>query len=92
MNSYSTKKLSRKRAVIRALGLGLGGLAPLATGLVGMWGYATRGYFIAKTGETIDGPLGMVASGLFIFAGLCMIGYAIWSYRRKREIDRSIQA
>jgi len=65
----------------------LGGLAPLVTGIVGIWGYVTRGYFISKTGELISGPLGLLMSGFFIFAGLGMIVYAIWLYRRKQQRD-----
>ena len=74
---------SKRRAAWGAIGLVLGALPPVVTGIVGLWDYLTQGYFISKTGERIDGPAGIVMSGLFILAGLGMIAYALWSYRRQ---------
>lgn len=83
MNKHSPTQHSPRRAALAAICLSLGSLAPLVTGLIGVWGYLTRGYFISKTGELVDGPLGIVVSGFFVLAGLGMIGHAIWSFRRK---------
>ncbi len=63
--------------------MGIGGCAPLITGIVGVWGYATKGYFIAKTGELVDSPAGFIVCLFFILAGLWMIAYAIRLYRRR---------
>ena len=72
-----------KRLLLRTIALCLGGLAPLVTGLIGFWDYATQDYFIAKNGDIVDGPIGLVVCGLFVIAGLAMIIYAIRSYRRR---------
>ncbi len=85
MESRPPKQYTNRRVTFGAIGLAAGGLAPLVTGLVGVWGYLTRGYFISKTGELIDGPAGILMSGVFILAGIGMIGYAIWLYRRHRQ-------
>lgn len=69
--------------MIGAIGLSLGALAPIVTGAVGLWGYATRGYFIAKTGEMVNGPAGLVTCIFFVLAGLWMMGYAVYKYRRQ---------
>ena len=87
MNKKLSTQRSPRRTAIAAIGLSLGGLAPLVTGLVGVWGYITRGYFISKTGQLVDGPLGIVVSGLFVLAGLGMIVHAICFYRHKRRLD-----
>ena len=81
MNTHPPTQRSKRRVKIGAIGLALGGLAPMVTGIVGVWGYITRGYFISKTGERVDGPAGILMSVFFILAGLGMIGYAIWQYR-----------
>lgn len=69
--------------MVRSAGLALGGLAPLVTGIIGLWGYVTRGYIISKTGDLIDGPSGLWMSVFFILVGIGMIVYAIWSCRRR---------
>jgi len=74
----------KRRLIIGTVGLSLGGLAPIVTGIVGAWSYITQGYFVAKTGELIYGPIGLLSSGFFILAGTAIIGYAIWSYRKHR--------
>jgi len=78
----ATNRSSQQKIALGVVGLGLGGLAPLVTGLIGMWSYATQGYFVSKTGDLIEGPFAMAASGVFVLLGLGMIGYAIWLYRR----------
>jgi hypothetical protein len=78
-------KPSRKRLALGAAGLFIGGLAPLVTGLIGMWQFLNHGYFISKTGDLVEGPLAMMASGMFILAGSGMIAYAIVNYRRKTQ-------
>jgi hypothetical protein len=85
MSGSASKKLSRKRLALGAIGLCIGGLAPLVTGLIGMWQFHNFGYFISKTGDPVEGPLAIVASGMFILAGLGMIAYAIVTYRRKTQ-------
>jgi hypothetical protein len=81
MNAHLPNTNPTWRQSLRAIGLALGGLAPLVTGGVGIWHYLTQGNFIAKTGERIDGPSGLLMSGFFILAGLVMIGHAIRLYR-----------
>ena len=83
MPAGASKKPTRKRLAIATIGLCIGGLAPLVTGLVGIWQFLARGYFISKTGEPVGGLLAVVASGMFILAGLGMIAYAIADYSRK---------
>jgi ribosomal protein S18 acetylase RimI-like enzyme len=73
---------SRRRTLLGATAFGLGGLAPLATGLVGIRAYLVDGFFVAKTGERVDGPEGLVVCGLLVLAGLGMIGQAVrWARR-----------
>jgi hypothetical protein len=60
----------------------VGGLAPLLTGLVGIHGYLTKGYFIAKSGETVTGPAGWIVCSSFVLAGLGMMALAVRHYRR----------
>lgn len=74
---------SRTGLLIGAIGLVIGGLAPLLTGLAGFWGYATQGYFIGKSGEKVDGPPGMIFCGFLVLAGLGMIICAVWLYRKQ---------
>lgn len=74
--------MTRLRATLGAIGLSLGGLAPLLTGLVGVRGYLVQGYFTSRTGDRVDGPVGMVVCGFFILAGSAMIIHAIRMYRR----------
>ncbi len=83
MQDTSTKPTSNIRKILAAVGMAIGGCAPLITGIVGIWGYATKGYFIAKTGERVDGPIGFIVCTLFILAGLWMIAYAIRLYCRR---------
>ena len=85
MNAQPPTQYSKKRVTLGAIGLAVGGLAPLVTGLVGVWGYLTRGYFISKTGELVDGPSGILMSGFFILSGIGMMVYAIWLYRRHTQ-------
>jgi hypothetical protein len=75
----------RSRLMLGTIGLCIGGLAPLVAGLIGMWQYIDRGYFISKTGDLVEGPLAIVGSGMFILAGLGLIFYAIVSFRRKSQ-------
>ena len=83
MLADTTKKPTRKRLALTAIGLCIGGLAPLATGVVGLWQYLDRGYFSSKTGDHVEGPLAVVASGVFILVGVAMIAHALVSYIRK---------
>jgi len=83
MEKTPTTNHARLKITLGTVGLILGGLAPLITGIVGIWSYAKQGYFISKTGELIDGPSGILMSGFFILAGLGMIIFAIWKYRRE---------
>ena len=85
MIATASKKPSRKRLVLRTVGFCIGGSAPLVTGLIGMSQFLNRGYFISKTGDLVEGPLAMVASGVFILAGLGMIAYAVMNYRRQSQ-------
>ena len=85
MIANASKEPSRKRLVLGTIGLCIGGLAPLVTGLIGMWQFLTRGHFISKTGDLVEGPLAIVASGVFILAGLGMIAFAIVIYLRKTQ-------
>lgn len=85
MSAQTKKGVSRKRLLIEVIALCIGGLAPLVTGIVGMWGFVECGYFVSKTGDLIEGPLAVFASGAFILAGLGLITFAIWNYRRKRK-------
>ena len=64
------------------LGFAAGGLAPLVTGLVGVWSYWSKGYVVAKTGEVLEGPGSVVLSAFFVLAGLTMIGVGLrWFVR-----------
>lgn len=72
----------KRKTTLGAIGLGIGGLAPLVAGILGVWGYIRRGYSISRSGEPIDGLWGVVLSGFLVLAGLGMIGYAIWLYLR----------
>ena len=81
----SSTKRSKIRVTLGAVGLALGGLAPLVTGIIGVWEYITKGYVISKTGELITGLSGVLMSVFFIIAGFAMMGYALWSYRRHRQ-------
>jgi len=83
MTANNSNRVSRKRLAIGTIALCIGGLAPLVTGLIGMWQFLTRGYFVSKTGDLVEGPLALVASAVFIFAGLGMIAYAMVIYRRR---------
>ena len=74
---------SKRRALIGSIALAVGGLAPLVTGLVGLHGYFTKGYFIAKTGQVVSGTTAWAASSVFILAGLGMMTLAAWQYRRR---------
>jgi hypothetical protein len=85
MTANTPMKPSGKRFAIGVIGLCVGGLAPLVTGLIGMWQYLDRGYFISKSGDLVEGPLAIVGSGIFILAGLGMIAYAIVIYRRRTQ-------
>ena len=87
MIANASRRPSRKRLALGAAGFCIGGLAPLVTGLTGMWQFLSRGYFITKTGGIVEGPLAIVASVVFILAGLGMIIYAIVNYRRKTRIS-----
>ncbi|MDX1378801.1 MAG: hypothetical protein R3307_08130 [Anaerolineales bacterium] len=84
MSAQTGKRFSHKRLIVEVIALCIGGFAPLVTGVVGMWSFIERGYFVSKTGDLIAGPLAIFASVAFIFAGLGLIAYAIWNYRRKR--------
>ena len=75
--------MSKRRALIGSIALTVGGLAPLVTGLVGLHGYLTQGYFVAKTGQIVAGTTAWVASLVFILAGLGMMALAVWQYRRQ---------
>ena len=82
MKEDSPVPKSKTRKILWTIGLMLGGLAPLVTGVIGIWGYITLGYITSKTGEIIDDPSGIFVSGLFIIAGIWMIVYAIRQYLR----------
>ena len=73
------------RVILGAVGMMLGGLAPLATGIIGVHGYVTKGYFISRTGDHISGLSGILVSMFFILAGFAMIAYGIWKYRVFRQ-------
>lgn len=85
MIANTSRKPSRKRLLLGTTGLCIGGLAPLVTGLIGMWQYIDQGYFISKTGDRVEGSLAFVGSGMLILAGLAVIFYAIVSFRRKSQ-------
>ena len=87
MKSDPLPRHSKTRLTFATIGMIVGGLAPLATGIVGVWGYLTKGYFISKTGELIDGPAGILMSGFFILAGIGMIVYAVRRYRLEIKHD-----
>jgi MFS family permease len=73
---------SKRSAAIGAVGMAVGGLAPMITGIVGIYGYLTEGYFVSKSGEVVTGPVGWIASIFFILAGLGMMALAVRLYRR----------
>lgn len=80
------KPLSKRRVTLGAVALALGGLAPLITGAVGIHGYLTQGYFVARTGEIVSGPLGWAVCIAFILAGLGMMVLAARQYRRHTRV------
>lgn len=73
---------SRRRAAIGATALALGGLAPLATGAVGIHGFLTQGFFVSKTGDIVTGLAGWITCIFFVLAGFGMMGLAVWQYRK----------
>ena len=85
MENDSTSKRLRRRLILGTGGLILGGMAPLLTGIIGIWSYLKQGYFISKTGELIEGPSGLVISFIFVVAGLGVIVVAILKYRRVKH-------
>lgn len=89
MGKLSRKKLPQTRSILVLVGLCLGGLAPLATGIIGLWGYVTRGYFISKTGQIISGPIGIIVSCFFVLTGIAMIVFAILSYKRENGQNKN---
>lgn len=89
MGKVPREKLPRTRERLALVGLCLGGLAPLITGLIGLWDYVTRGYFISKTGQIVSGPSGIIVSCLFVLAGIAMIIVAVNSYRRNYDKDKN---
>ena len=74
--------MSKRSLLIGSIAFAVGGLAPMATGIVGLHGYFTEGHFIAKTGQVVSGTTAWVASSVFILAGLGMMALALWQYRR----------
>ena len=77
-----SRPISRRGIIIGCTGLAVGGLAPLVTGLVGLHGCVTQGYFVAKTGQIVSGATAWIASALFILAGLGMMALAVRWYRK----------
>jgi hypothetical protein len=80
--TVSSRPPSRRGIIIGCAGLAVGGLAPLVTGLVGLHGCLTRGYFVAKTGQIVSGATAWIASAFFILVGLGMMALAVRWYRR----------
>ena len=80
--SDPSRPMSRRRIVIGCTALAVGGLAPMATGLVGLRGCLTQGYFVAKTGQIVSGATAWIASAAFVLAGLGMMALARYQYRK----------
>ena len=79
---------SRRSILIGSAGLTLGGLAPMVTGLKGLFDFHRQGFFIAKTGEHVDGPTGIFVCVFFVLAGSGMIGYVGYRLRGLSRKDR----
>jgi hypothetical protein len=77
-----SRPISRRRILVGSTALAVGGLAPLATGLVGLHGCLTQGHFVAKTGQIVSGATAWIASAAFIVAGLGMMALAVYQYRK----------
>lgn len=82
MGDPRPKKYSEKQLIWGTVGLTAGGVAPLVTGIIGVWSYVYRGYIITRAGEKVTGLSGVITSVFFILAGIGLIGYALWFYRR----------
>ena len=69
--------MAANKLTLGALGLCIGGLAPLITGFIGMRDYLAQGYFISKTGQQVEGPLAATIATSYVLMGLIMIGCAL---------------
>jgi ABC-type transport system involved in multi-copper enzyme maturation permease subunit len=75
--------MSKRRLLIGSIALAVGGLAPMMTGVVGLYGYFTQGYFISRSGQNVSGTTAWVSSSIFVLAGLGMMAIALWQYRKR---------
>lgn len=80
------RELPRVAAITGAIGAVIGGLLPVVLSLIGIWGYAQRGYLISRQGGTIEaGPptwAGLAWYAIMFFGGIVLIRWGIGFYRR----------
>lgn len=80
----SERDLPTALAVIGAI---LGGLLPLGISVVGIWGYAERGYLRSRTGEGIEAGwptwAGFVWYAILVIGGVLLIRWGVALYRRQ---------
>lgn len=89
--NQSGQQHSRILVLMGTIGALIAGLLPVVLGVIGIWGYARRGYFLSRAGWPIEEGwatwIGLLWYGIVILGGLALIRWSL-AFHRRHTIPR----